>query len=768
MKNNFSLLRPAAIVAALLATAAMLACDEKEILATPDVSTTDSATNSADVTRWVDPFIGTANEGNTYPGAVLPWGMASVVPQNIDYSENKNSAAYIFGEPYIYGFGHMQLSGVGCPSSGAVPVKVQSGALALMPKEARSRYSNEVAEPGYYSVFLDTFRISAEMTTTTRAGISRYNFPAGEAHVIFDLALNQGELRGGQFTQVSADRIEGFQVEGNFCDAGQTRKVYFSAQLSQPAKTVTPFDSPSFLATQNRVDGGDYVGVALSYDFEKASDLELRVGISFVSEKNARKNLEAEQGDKSFTEIKDAAKKEWQKQLSVVKVKGGSDANNTKFYTAFYHSLIMPQTFNDVNGEYLAGDGETVKKAEGYTRYSTFSLWDTYRTVHPLITLTHPQQQTDMLKSMADMVHTSGWLPKWELLGMEAATMVGDPAVPVVVDSYRKGLTDFDVDAVYAAMVRAATDYKNPNHMRPGLKNYRELGYIPIDDRGGDPQKFGWFNGVVWGPVSTTLEYNLADWNIGQLANILGKDEDAAAFHEQSLSYRELYDSETGFLRPRNKDGSWMTPFDPLARHWDIRWEMSGGEGYVEGTAWQYLFFVPHDMHGLIDIMGEAQFVARLDESFEQFHFDMTNEPDIQYPFLFNYVAGKEYRTQEEVRYAVDKYFTTSPWGIPGNDDAGTLSAWLVFAMMGIYPDVVGEPTYQLAVPSFAQVDIALDQKFYPGKSFIINVDNFSSNSRYLDAKQLNGKPHAAYQLSHEAIAAGGKLTLKATASRGE
>ncbi|AFV00438.1 GH92 family glycosyl hydrolase [Simiduia agarivorans] len=731
-----------------------------ETTSSAESSTAVMSQSSGLVSQWVDPFIGTANEGNTYPGAVLPWGMASVVPQNIDFANDKNSAAYVFGKPYIYGFGHMQLSGVGCPSSGALPVKITTGELSLAQKDTRSRYSRELAQPGYYRVFLDTFGVLAEMSATTRSGISRYQVPAGQTNFIFDLALNQGETKGGTITHVSENRVEGFQAEGNFCDAGQMRKVFFSAEFSKPAASYAKFESPEFLKAAKRVEGGKYEGVHFSYDFAEATEIELRVGISFVSVENARENLKVEQQGKSFAQIRQSAAQAWEKELSVVKVQGGTPENNTKFYTALYHSLIMPQTYSDVNGEYLSMDGKTVRKAEGYTRYSTFSLWDTYRTVHPLITLTHPKQQTDMLKSMADMVHDSGWLPKWELFGMEAATMVGDPAVPVVVDSYRKGLTDFDVEAVYGAMVKAATQTEPFNHMRPGLKHYRELGYIPQDDRGGEGKDFGWFNGIVWGTVSTTLEYNLADWNIAKLAEALGKTEDAKAFHEQSLSYRKLYDEETGFLRPRNVDGSWMTPFNPLDRHWDIRWEMSGGPGYVEGTAWQYLFFVPHDMPGLIDIMGEEQFIARLDESFDEFYFDMTNEPDIQYPFLYNYVAGKEYRTQEEVRYAVDKYFTTSPWGIPGNDDAGTLSAWLVFAMMGFYPDLVGEPSYQLALPSFARIDIDLDQNYYPGESFSIVVDNFKDTHRYLADKKVNGEPLAAFQLSHDAIVKGGTMTL--------
>lgn len=719
-----------------------------------------TTTGSASVAQWVDPFIGTENEGNTYPGAVLPWGLASVAPHTINREVDKNAGFYHHNDEHIYSFGHVQMSGVGCPGTGAVPVKAISGDLALTQEATRSRFSNEEAQPGYYKVYLNTFDIWAEMSATLRSGISKYHFPAGESHVLFDMSINQGEQRGGFITKVTERTVEGYQLEGNFCDSGNERKIYFVAELDQPADRFELFDSESSTLKGDAIATGKEDGAVLSFNSSEKRTVELRVGVSLVSIDNARLNLETEQKDLSFADIKTAALNKWEAELSKIKVKGGTEEENTKFYTAFYHALVMPQTMNDVNGEYLAMDGKTVKVAKDFTRYTTFSLWDTYRTVHPLISLTHPKQQEDMIKSMVAVYEESGWLPKWEYFGMETACMVGDPAVPVIVDSYRKGITGFDAEKAYEAMVKSSTTPGLENIIRPGTEAYLKYGYIPMDERGGEPMDFGWFNGIVWGPVSTTLEYNLADFNVSEMAKALGKTEDAEKFAKQSVSYRQLYDQETGFIRPKNKDGSWMTPFDPNNRYWDIKWQHSGGPGYVEGTAWQYLFFVNHDLPHLIETMGEDNFIATLSKTFEGSYFDMTNEPDIQYPFLFNYVKGQEYRTQEMVNYAINKYFDTSVAGIPGNDDAGTLSAWLVFAMMGIYPDVVGEPQYQITTPAFEQVDIELDPAYYPGKTFSLKVNDFAPESIFINKMTLNGKPYNDYQLQHADLVKGGSITF--------
>lgn len=712
------------------------------------------------VTQFVDPFIGTANDGNNYPGAVVPWGLANVSPHNIDFKSGKAPTSYRFGNDYIYNFGHMQLAGVGCPATGSLPMKVTTGELSLDTVNTRSRYSHEVAEPGYYKVYLDTFKVTAEMTATQRTGFTKFEIPAGKANLIFDLAASQSEIKGGKVTLVSPTRIDGYQIEENFCSAGKHAKIYYSVDISNSPTSHGLIGKDGILGKEVSSTTSTKAGAFFTFENQDTTNLEIRVGLSLVSAENARLNLTTEQQDLSFEQVKQAAKLSWQNKLSKLQVKGNKLEDKVKFYSAFYHALIMPQVMSDVNGEYPSNDRKTIKKAEGYTRYTTFSLWDTYRTLHPLITLTHPKQQQDMVRSMVEGAKESGWLPKWELLGTESGVMVGDPAVPVIVDSYVKGLQDFDLDAALKYMVKGGSDTEEFNIVRPGIKDYINDGYLPEDQRGGDPKDFGWFNGIVWGPVSTTQEYNLADWNISQFAKALGKDEIAETFYQRSQSFTKLYDEETGFFRPKNKDGSWMTPFNPLDRHYDIRWKKSGGRGFVEGTAWQYLFFVPHNVPKLIELMGAEQFESRLTESFENFYFDMTNEPDIQYPFLYNYLPGKEYKTQEVVHYAVNKYFNTTPHGIPGNDDAGTLSAWLVFAMMGIYPDLVGSPDYQIATPTFSEVKIELDPEFYPGGHFTIKTKGLTDKNFLIEDKSLNGKPHSSYQINHQAIVNGGEFEI--------
>jgi predicted alpha-1,2-mannosidase len=396
-------------------------------------------TSTVQVTDYVDPFIGTANDGNNYPGAVVPWGLANVSPHNIDFKAGKAPTSYRFGNDYIYNFGHMQLAGVGCPATGSLPMKVTTGELSFDTAQTRTRYSHEVAEPGYYTVYLDTFDVTAEMTATQRSGISKFTVPSGQTNLIFDLAASQSEVKGGEVTLVSPTRIDGYQIEENFCSAGQKAKIYYSVEVGSTPKTHglvgTNGVLDSSVSTVTSLNAGAY----FTFDNQSSAALEVRVGISLVSAENARLNLETEQQQKSFVQIKDEAKHTWQQELSKLNVTGDTVDDKVKFYTAFYHALIMPQVMSDVNGEYPSNDRKSIKTAEGYTRYTTFSLWDTYRTLHPLLALTHPQQQLDMVKSMVEGSKESGWLPKWELLGTEAATMVGDPAVPVIVDSYGNG-----------------------------------------------------------------------------------------------------------------------------------------------------------------------------------------------------------------------------------------------------------------------------------------------------------------------------------------
>ncbi|WP_026904383.1 GH92 family glycosyl hydrolase [Pedobacter glucosidilyticus] len=714
---------------------------------------------SQDLSKFVNPFIGTSNAGNTHPGAVLPWGTASVVPHNT----YKGPTPYIHGEKYLLGFGNLQLSGVGCPETGSILLRPTHGDLFTDVEKGKSTYIHEQATPGYYSTFLETHHILAQMTATQRSGRSKYTYPKGKNHLIIDLGTTQSHIKGGLVEIISDNEIRGYKNEGNFCDSRLSRKTFFYIKIIGPASKTGLFNGTQLIT--DKTISGEKVGAYLSYNFAKETSIEVLVGISFVSIENAKQNLEAEQPkDKSFKEIKNLARKAWNTELSKVKVKDDADTNKTKFYTALYHTLIHPMVYNDVNHDYLTMQTEDQKerfvKKTDYTRYSVFSLWDTYRTVHPLFTLLYPKQQRDMTQSMIDMYKEGKWLPKWELFGQESWVMVGDPASIVIADTYLKGIKDIDIKSAYEGMLKSGSYLKSQNYLRPGLKEYLKYGYIPIDKRGGaDSTLFSFNNGYVWGPVSTSQEYYLSDFNISRIAKALGFKDDEKTYLERSNNFTTLFDDGLKFFRPKNSNGTWLTPFNPLDRTFDIRWEKSGGHGYVEGTAWIYRFFVPHNPQKLIALFGgNKPFKDSLDLLFSKKYFDITNEPDISYPYLYNYIEGEENNTSTTVHHIIDHSYSTKPGGIPGNDDAGTLSGWLVFAMSGIYPDCPGIPVYQISVPKFKKVILNLSQDYWSSDKLTIQKigEGIKIKEIWLDGKKLT-----SFSVKHEDLVKAKKLTIK-------
>ena len=713
---------------------------------------------------FVNPFIGTSNYGATFPGPIAPRGMASISPFNVAGKQNlpleKDSRwlsnPYVNENTFLTGFSQVNLSGVGCPDLGVILLMPTTGDVETNHLKYGSTYSNEVAKAAYYGLNIDKYNIKAEFTASKRVGVSKFSFPKGQSNILLNLGLGLTNEEGAMVKVVSPTEIEGMRSVGSFCynSPEAAYPVYFVAKFSKPADSFGVWKKPSkydgveaqwmtyngktrMMDNTTKMVVGDSIGTYFSYHFDKSEAVEVKVGVSYVSIANARENLEKETANKSFEAVYKDTFAEWNEALSKILVEGGSNEEKTIFYTALYHTLIHPNTLNDINGEYPKIKRGEIGKTDG-TRYTVFSLWDTYRNVHQLMSLVYPKQQSNMIKSMLEMYDENDWLPKWELNSTETFTMVGDPASIVIADSYLKGIRDFDVQKAYKAMLKGADQIEN-NPLRPGLQDYIEKGFLTTK------------NG---GPVSTTQEYNASDFAISLLAKELGKNEDYLRFKNRSLSYRKLYDKNLKLLHPRTPDGKWYEPFDPLSGA-----NFEENIGFIEGNAWQYAFMVPHDIKGLVRLMGgNKPFSNQLQKVFDIKQFDMANEPDIAYPYLFNYLKGEEWKSQELVKKLVKEYFQNKPKGLPGNDDTGTMSAWLVYSMMGIYPVVPGEPLYTITTPMFDKITIQLDPKYYKKKSIVI--ERVINQDGKIKAIQLDGKKHDSYFISHDDFVNGNRLKV--------
>ncbi|MCB4797901.1 GH92 family glycosyl hydrolase [Tamlana sp. PT2-4] len=725
-----------------------------------------SCVASQECATYVNTFIGTSNFGATFPGPIAPRGMASVSPFNVAGKQNKLekdsrwlSNPYVYENTFLTGFSQVNLSGVGCPDLGVILVMPTTGEVQTNHLDYGTTYSNEIGKAGYYSNTLDKYNIKTEFTASTRVGVNKFTFPKGKSNILINLGLGLTNEQDAMVQVVSPTEIQGVRSVGSFCynSPEDAYPVYFVARFSKPATNYGVWKTPDtyqgeeakwmtyngktrIMERNTKMVVGDSIGTYFSYEFDKEETVEVKIGISYVSIENARENLEKETGNKSFDTVYKETFNQWNSLLSRIKVKGGTEDDKINFYTALYHTLIHPNTLNDVNGDYPEIKTGKIGNTKD-TRFTVFSLWDTYRNLHQLMSLVYPKQQSNMVKSMLDMYDENGWLPKWELNSTETFTMVGDPASIVITDTYIKGIQDFNVNKAYEAMLKSATTLDN-NPLRPGLKNYLNNGYLVVGQRG---------------PVSTTQEYNAADYAIAVLAKELGKTDDYKTFKKRSLSYYKFYDKDFKLLRPRNEDGSFYKPFDPLAGA-----NFEENVGYIEGNAWQYAFMAPHDVKGMIKLYGGGKsFTNQLQKLFDTNQFDMANEPDIAYPYWFNYVKGEAWRSQKIVRELASKYFQNKPAGLPGNDDTGTMSAWLIYAMSGIYPASIGDNVYQITSPVFDEVEIALNSEYYSGKSIKIITKNNSEENKYIQSIKLNNKPLKGYSVTHQQLVNGGVLEIE-------
>lgn len=715
---------------------------------------------------YVNPFIGTSNYGTTNPGAICPQGMMSVTPFNVMGSESNRfdkdsqwwSTPYSSDNDFMTGFAHVNLSGVGCPELGSLLLMPTAGELNVNYKEYGSKYKDEVAHPGYYSNTLTKYNIKTEATATMRTGLSRFTFPKGQGNILLNLGEGLTNETGATVRMVSDTEIEGSKLLGTFCYNPQAVfPIYFVMKVSKAPKQIgywkkqremkgveAEWDIYSgkykLYTKYNREMSGDDIGVWLTYDTEENEAIEVKMGVSFVSIENARLNMNTEQPDFNFDKVKAAASTMWNNDLSRVKVEGGSKDDKTIFYTALYHLLIHPNIIQDVNGEYPMMESLKVGHTTG-NRYTVFSLWDTYRNVSTLMTLLFPERQLDIIRTMIDMYKESGWLPKWELYGRETLTMEGDPSIPYIVDAWMRGLRDFDVETAYEAMRKGATTPGEFNVLRPDNNDYMSKGYVPLREQYDNS-------------VSHALEYYIADWNLSQFAKALGKKEDAKLFYDRSMGYKHYYDKEFGTLRPILPDGTFYSPFDPKQGE-----NFEPSPGFHEGNSWNYTFYVPHDIKGLTKLMGgQKKFVDKLQMVFDKGYYDMANEPDIAYPYLFSYFKGEAWRTQKLVRELLSKYYHNAPNGLPGNDDTGTMSTWAVFSMMGFYPACPGDMDYVLTSPTFNKVTIDLDKKFYPQGELVIESMHNNPKDIYIKEVTAGGKKLKGYTISQEELVNAGTL----------
>ncbi|MBL7970452.1 MAG: GH92 family glycosyl hydrolase, partial [Prolixibacteraceae bacterium] len=683
--------------------------------------------------------IGTAYHGHTYPGASFPFGQIQLSPDNGTQGWDWCSG-YHYSDSILAGFSHLHLSGTGIGDLADISFLPVSSEITFQEGEKNadfvSRYAGkyshdqEVAKAGYYSVILKNNGIKAELTVTERAGLHRYSFPeAGENNLIINLGF---AINWDKPYQTSLTVADSLLVTGSRLSHGWAadQHVFFAVRFSDP------------IIKSEIVNVGGEARTVGALKFGK-KQVMAKVGISSVSVENALANLDASLPGWDFEATAQAASDAWEKELAKIRIQSNDPVQKTIFYTSLYHTMVAPALFSDLNSEYKGMKGD-VQKAEGYNRYTVFSLWDTYRALHPLFTFTQQARVNDMVKTMLDQYKQTGILPVWELEGNETFCMVGNHSIPVIAEAILKGIGDFDHELAFEAMKATSM------HDRDGMGLYDKLGYMPADQ--------------IQQSVAKSLEVAIDDWCVAAVAQKLGKTEDAAYFSKRAESYRQYFDKETGFMRGKLTNGQWTTPFDPaFSKH--------NGSDYTEGNAWQYLWLVPQNVNGLIELLGGKEpFANKLDQLFqveegvkgEEASNDISgligayahgNEPGHHTTFLFNYV-GKAWRTQELNRQIQTTMYTDKPDGLCGNEDCGQMSAWYVFSAMGFYPVNPAELIYQFGSPIVqeAQIEVA------PGKYFTMKAPLASVENKYIQEVKLNGQALGRTYITHQEIMDGGTL----------
>lgn len=759
MKNSF--------VSVLLLASMLVACSSP-LSTTNDDNGDVKEESKAALISFVNPFIGTAGKGKTYPGATQPYGMVQLSPDN-----GRNGwdwiSGYFYPDNVIAGFSHTHLSGTGAgdlydisfmPLAGALKQQTLDDVKKTPTIISTFAHQRESAAPGYYQVHLDDYDIDVELTAGLRTGVQRYTFAdkhqQGQVKIDLGYSRNWDSTTATEITIINDHTIAGYRKSTGWA---KDQRVYFYSVFSQPftsrkiqvdGKILDSSLSKATSATGNDKSKG--MVAWLNFDVSHNKQVEVRTAISSVSTENAKLNLISDGIDKSFEDYRQETEQLWEQALSKVTIEASAD-NKVQFYTALYHSYLAPRIFSDSNGQYKGPDGN-IQQTTDHQRYSFFSLWDTFRALHPWKTITDVEHSKAMMSSLMAHYREYGLLPVWNFQGNETDMMMGYHAVPVLADAYLKGIIgdedEMAGEKLFAAMRKSAmqNDFN--------IKEYKELGYVPYES-------------APWN-VSLTLEYAFDDWSIAQMAAALGKDDDYAYFSKRANNYQHHFDPASNFMRAKNSQGQFKANFDPLAYH---------PEDYCEANAWQYNFFVPHDINGLINLMDGAQpFAAKLDEMFsteqraeqgaEQLpewisgyigQYVHGNEPAHHVPYLYQYV-NQGHKTQQRVRQIMAELYSTEADGLAGNEDAGQMSAWYMFSALGFYPvnPVSGE--YVLGSPEVERASISLPA----GKKFTIIANNQSAKNVYVESVILNGQIYQEFIIRHQDIMAGGELIFNMTA----
>lgn len=721
---------------------------------------------SQDYTDFVNPFIGTGGHGHTYPGAVVPNGMIQPSPDTRIYQWDACSG-YYYNDSTINGFSHTHLSGTGCgdygdvllmPTVGKQDYHAMGSESQQMAYASAFSHQNETAQPGYYSVVLDRYNVKAELTATKRAAIHRYTFPqSDESGFILDLDYS---LQRQKNEEMELEVISDTEI------CGRKKTVYwaFDQYINFYAKFSKPFTYTMVTDSMAFDEGGPLLPTAkvlLHFNTKAGEEVYVKVGISAVDIDGARKNVEAEIPEWDFNGVRKAARASWNDYLAKIDIDTDNKDQKTMFYTALYHTGMQPNLFTDVDGRYLGMDLKAHQGSVNEPMYTVFSLWDTFRAYHPLMTIIDPDLNEAFIRSLIQKQREGGVFPMWELAGNYTGTMIGYHAVPVIVDAYMKGYHNFDVNEAYKACLRVAeydtAGIKCPPlvlpHLMPQAKYWKnKIGYVPCDK---DNEA-----------VAKALEYAYNDWCISAFAESLGDAANHEKYAKFAEGYKTYFDPSTRFMRGLDSKGNWRTPFNP-------RSSTHRNDDYCEGTAWQWTWFVPHQIDGLVELMGGREgFISKLDSLFtvssvlegENTSADISgligqyahgNEPSHHIIHMYNYV-GQPYRTQELVDSVLQTLYFNDPDGLSGNEDCGQMSAWYILNAMGFYQVCPGKPVYSIGRPLFNKATVNLKD----GKKFTVIAKNNSRENKYIQSIVLNGKPLDEPFFTHQDIVDGGTLEL--------